>query len=81
MNSIENSAGAPRGRVIGHSRAEGAGVLEGRSAARTGGASDLRRVSLPELDDMSREGWARAAARPGQTEEDGFITVHPRVTP
>jgi len=50
MNDIEDdgfvtvydSAGAPHGRVRGHSRVEGAENAEGHSAARTGGASDLR---------------------------------------
>lgn len=42
MNRAENNAGAPRGRVMGHSRVEGAERAQGHSAARTGGASDLR---------------------------------------
>lgn len=59
----------------------GAENREGHPAGRTEGASDLRCVNLPELDQMSREGWARAAAKMHQIEDDGFVTVHPRVTP
>lgn len=63
MNDIEDdgfvtvysSAGAPRGRVMGHSRVEGAGKAQGRSAGRTGGASDLPELhSQEELDQARR---------------------------
>ena len=47
-------AGAPRGRAMGHSRVDGAEKAEGRSAARTGGASDLPELrSQEELDRMA----------------------------
>lgn len=61
MNDIEDdgfvtvydSAGAPRGRVMGHSLVEGAEKAEGRSAGLTGGASDLPELrSQEELDRM-----------------------------
>lgn len=49
------SAGAPRGRVVGHSRVEGAEKAQGLSAARTGGASDLPELrSQEELDQERR---------------------------
>jgi hypothetical protein len=50
-------AGAPRGRVMGHSRVEGAENIEGHSAGRTGGASDLPELrSQEDLDVIDRLG-------------------------
>lgn len=81
MNSTERAQESRQGaasRLYGIMGTENA---EGRSAGRTEGASDLPIVRLDELDDMSREGWARAAARPGLIEDDGFITVFPERRP
>lgn len=55
MNRAESSAGAPRGRMIGHSRVEGAWKAEGHPAARSGGASDLPELrSQEEIDRQAR---------------------------